>query len=179
VKIAILGAECTGKTTLAKALATALDGCGGRAEWVPEALRDWCRHNGRTPQAHEQHAIALTQADRVGTAAAMAWLLVDTTPLMTAVYSDLLFQDVSLYPFALAHHACFELTLLTNLDLPWVPDGLQRDGAQAQRAVDKRLREVLDQNALPYGIVSGQGAARTAAALALIQANAGNNLAPY
>jgi nicotinamide riboside kinase len=73
VKIAILGAECTGKTTLAQALATALCGCGDRAEWVPETLREWCRQNGHNPQAHEQHAIALTQAERVGTAAAMAW----------------------------------------------------------------------------------------------------------
>ena len=173
MKIAILGAECTGKTTLAQALAAALDGCRGRAVWVPETLRDWCQQNGRTPQAHEQHAIALAQADRVKTAALAAWLLVDTTPLMTAVYSDLLFHDVSLYPFALAHHACFELTLLTSLDLPWVPDGLQRDGPQAQRAVDARLREVLDLHALPYGVVSGQGAARTAAALALIQGHMG------
>ena len=93
---------------------------------------------------------------------------------MTAVYSDLLFHDASLYPFALAHHACFDLTLLTSPDLPWVPDGLQRDGMQAQRAVDTRLREVLHQHALPDGVVSGQGAARTAAALALIQDNAGN-----
>jgi Flp pilus assembly CpaF family ATPase len=46
VKIAILGAECTGKTTLAQALATALDGCRGRAVWVPETLRDWCQQNG-------------------------------------------------------------------------------------------------------------------------------------
>jgi nicotinamide riboside kinase len=178
LKIAILGAECTGKTTLAQALATALCGCGGRAEWVPESLRDWCRQTGRTPQAHEQHAIALAQARRVDTAVAAAWLLVDTTPLMTAVYSDLLFQDVSLYPFALAHHACFDLTLVTSLDLPWVPDGVQRDGTEAQRAVDARLREVLQQYALPYGVVSGQGAARTAAALALIHGNAGN-LASY
>ena len=174
VKIAILGAESTGKTTLAQALVAALDGCRGRADWVPETLREWCQQRGRTPHRHEQHAIALAQASRVATAATVSWLLVDTTPLMTAVYSDLLFHDASLYPFALAHHACFDLTLLTSLDLPWVPDGLQRDGMQAQRAVDTRLREVLHQHALPYCVVSGQGAARTAAALALIQDNAGN-----
>ena len=174
MKIAILGAESTGKTTLAQALVAALDGCHGRADWVPETLREWCRQRGRTPHRHEQRAIAMAQSSCVATAATVSWLLVDTTPLMTAVYSDLLFHDVSLYPFALAHHACFDLTLLTSLDLPWVPDGLQRDGMQAQRAFDTRLREVLDQHALPYGVVSGQGAARTAAALALIQENSGN-----
>ena len=41
VKIAILGAESTGKTTLAQALVAALDGCRGRADWVPETLREW------------------------------------------------------------------------------------------------------------------------------------------
>ena len=110
MKIAILGAESTGKTTLAQALVAALNGCRGRADWVPETLREWCQQRGRTPHRHEQHAIALAQASRVATAATVSWLLVDTTPLMTAVYSDLLFHDVSLYPFALAHHACFDLT---------------------------------------------------------------------
>jgi nicotinamide riboside kinase len=73
VKIAILGAEYTGKTTLAQALTIALDGCGGRAEWLSETLREWCRQYGRTPHAHEQQAVALTQAERVGTAAVVAW----------------------------------------------------------------------------------------------------------
>ena len=40
---AIVGAESTGKSTLAEALAARLtDATGWRCTWVPEYLREWC-----------------------------------------------------------------------------------------------------------------------------------------
>lgn len=168
MKIALLGAECTGKTALAQSLAAALHARGQSTHCVPEILREWCDQNGRTPQAHEQIPIAHAQAQRVLQASACEVLLADTTPLMTAVYSDIVFGDLSLYPFALAHHAVYDLTLLTGLDLPWVADGIQRDGTAMQRQVDARLREVLQGNGLRYSVVYGQGAQRSACALAAL-----------
>jgi nicotinamide riboside kinase len=47
--ICLIGAECTGKTTLAQALAERMDGL-----WVPEYLRAFTDANGRTPGQHEQ-----------------------------------------------------------------------------------------------------------------------------
>ena len=56
--IAIVGAESTGKTTLAAALAQRLAADTGRSvAWVPEVLREWCAHSGRTPLVHEQASI--------------------------------------------------------------------------------------------------------------------------
>ena len=92
MKIAILGAESTGKTTLARALQTALQQDHGQAVWVPEALRDWCVRHGRTPRPQEQQEIALAQAQAIDSAGP-GYLLADTTPLMTAVYSDVIFGD--------------------------------------------------------------------------------------
>ena len=168
MKIALLGAECTGKTALAQALVAALHARGQSARCAPEALREWCDQHGRTPKAHEQIAIAHAQAQRVLQAPACDVLMADTTPLMTAVYSDLVFGDPSLYPFALAHHAVYALTLVTGLDLPWVADGIQRDGTAMQRRVDARLREVLQAHRLRYSVVYGQGAQRSACALAAL-----------
>lgn len=164
MKIAILGAESTGKTTLARALRAALQQDHGQAVWVPEALRDWCVRHGRTPRPQEQQEIALAQAQAIDSAGP-GYLLADTTPLMTAVYSDVIFGDQSLYRFALEHHSCFELTLLTDTDLPWVADGLQRGGPYWRTAVDTRLRQVLAQQALHYVLIQGHGEARTANAL--------------
>lgn len=164
-KVAILGAECTGKTTLAQALADQLQSLPNGAQWLPEALRTWCALHQRTPQAHEQLAIAQAQLQAVHHAAPTGFLLADTSPLLTAIYSDLLFQDSSLYPMALEHQKIYDLTLVTGLDIAWVPDGLQRDGPQAREAFDSRLREVLQQHALPYAVVYGQGPERTACAL--------------
>jgi len=168
MKIALLGAECTGKTALAQALVVALQTRGQSAYYAAEVLREWCDQHGRTPKAFEQIAIAHAQAKRVLQAPACDVLLSDTTPLMTAVYSDIVFGDPSLYQFALAHHDAYELTLLTGLDLPWVADGIQRDGLAMQRRVDARLREVLQAHGLRFSVVYGQGVQRTACALAAL-----------
>jgi hypothetical protein len=88
------------------------------------------------------------------------WLLSDTTPLMTAVYSHLLFDDESLYPMALAHQALYDITLVTGLDLPWVADGLQRDGPQVRGPVDTLVRQALERSGMAYRVVYGQGPQR-------------------
>jgi hypothetical protein len=63
---------------------------------------------------------------------------------MTAVYSHTVFGDDSLDADGRARTArAYALTLLTALDLPWVADGLQRDGPQVRAPVDDRLRALL------------------------------------
>jgi nicotinamide riboside kinase len=177
LRIAIVGAESTGKSTLAAALAAALAtrtlGHGGaaRVAHVDEWLRTWCEQAGRTPRADEQPAIAAEQQRRIDAAAAMHDIVVcDTTPLMTAVYSRLLFADRSLEAQALAWHARVQLTLLTALDLPWVADGHQRDGEHVREPVDAALRELLLGARLPFAVIGGRGEARTAGALAALTA---------
>lgn len=116
--ISLLGAESTGKSTLAAALHRHLQAAAARlteAEaspaitHVPEYLRTWCAQHGRNPRQDEQLHIACTQAERLTDAArhtggTPSWVIADTTPLMTAVYSDHYFGDDTLYPLALRFH---------------------------------------------------------------------------
>lgn len=174
--VAIVGAESTGKTDLAAALAARLQARGLQVAVVDEVLRGWCERAGRTPRPDEQMAIAAEQARRTDAARARPGtdlVVTDTTPLMTAVYSDLLFDDPSLYLFALAHQRGYAATLLTGLDLPWVADGLQRDGPQVREPVDGRVRAALQGARLPYQLVYGQGDARVLNALDAIDSIAG------
>jgi HTH-type transcriptional repressor of NAD biosynthesis genes len=180
MRVAVLGAECTGKTQLTDALVQSWLQRGDAALAVPEVLRHWCTQAGRTPQAHEQAPIAHAQAAAADQAFASlthqktpdtpgpALLVSDTSALMTAVYSDVLFGDKSLYPWALAQQRGFDCTLLMGLDLPWVEDGIQRDGPVAQRHIDAQLRAVLDQNNFSYATVYGDGERRLANALRAI-----------
>lgn len=170
-RIAILGAECTGKTQLTQALHAILSERHGRVHWVPEVLRDWCETHQRTPQRDEQAAVARAQMQRTGQAPPCDLLLADTTALMTAIYSDVLFDDPTLYPEALAHHRRYDLTLVMGLDLPWVADGLQRDGPQARQKINARLREVLHTHQLGYAVIYGVGDTRTQGALQAIEAD--------
>jgi nicotinamide riboside kinase len=165
--IAIVGAESTGKSTLAAALAAALrDSTGLTCAVVPEWLRTWCEIEGRTPLAHEQASIARLQHDRITAAAAChAIVIADTTALNTAVYSRLLFNDRSLEAPAARWQRGMALTLLTALDLPWVADGLQRDGPAVRAPVDALLRELLIAQGLPWALVAGSGEDRLRSAL--------------
>ncbi|MGV1045579.1 AAA family ATPase [Limnohabitans sp.] len=155
-RIAIVGAESTGKSWLTQALAEVIRLRGQAVQTVDEVLRSWCEREGRTPQAHEQLAIARAQAQAVEQAAP-GWVISDTTPLMTAVYSHMLFEDDSLYPMALAHQAQYDITLVTGLDLPWVADGLQRDGPHVRGPVDTLVRQALEREGIAFRVVYGQG----------------------
>lgn len=172
MKIALLGAESTGKTQLAAELAAHLRGRGKSVTVVPEVLREWCEREGRTPRPEEQMPIAQEQERRVDTAAAESDIVIaDTTALMIAIYSAMLFEDGSLYRFALERQRGYDVTLLTGLDLPWVADGLQRDGPHVREPVDALVRESLARANVPYRLVYGQGAERLMNALAAIDAD--------
>jgi len=164
--IAIVGAESTGKSTLALQIADALRADGRDVAVVAEFLREFCDEKGRTPLPHEQPGIAAEQTRRIAAAkAAHEVVVADTTALMIAVYSEHVFSDRSLYASAEADHRACDLTLLTALDLPWQPDGLQRDGPHVREPVDALVRAALQRAGSGYSIVMGSGAARLAGAL--------------
>lgn len=181
--IALLGAESTGKSTLAAALARALvtpanavapsatDPTAGAEQVmiVSEYLREFCDRHGRTPQLEEQRGIADEQTRRIDAAAAVHDLVVaDTTALMTAVYSDQVFGDTRLYAGATLAHARCDMTLLMGLDLRWQADGLQRDGPQVRLPVDDKIRAALDRARIEHAVITGSGEARLQAALGAV-----------
>jgi nicotinamide riboside kinase len=140
--ISVVGGESTGKSTLAFALGQRLPGLV-----VPEHLRTWVDQRGRVPVAAEQVDImaghraaeqaALQRADRAG----VRWVVSDSGPLMTAVYSIQYYNDSSLLPQAVAWAAAGAVIVWCQDDFPWQPDP-QRDGAQARAASQRILAEV-------------------------------------
>ena len=154
--ICLIGAECTGKTTLAQALAQQM--CG---VWVPEYLRSFTEQNGRTPERIEQASILQEQVRQETVALAAArrqgqrFVFCDTAPLLTSVYSDVVFADSSLYPQAHGLHDRYAVTLLLEPDIPWVADGLQRDGMQWRAKVHARIEKALADWAWPHVRIAG------------------------
>ncbi len=171
--IALLGAECTGKSTLATQLRDHLARQGRSVGLVSEYLREFCDRRGRTPRRDEQAFIAAEQALRIEQAAARHdWVIADTTALMTAVYSDYVYQDPGLYALALQAQSHYAAHLITAVDLPWQADGHQRDGAHVRQPVDQLVRRALTERGLVYSVVCGQGADRLSNALACLPPSA-------
>lgn len=167
--IGLLGAESTGKSDLAAALVKALTAEGRSAVMISEYLREFCDARDRTPLQAEQTHIAQVQTERIQQAAQEFDIVIaDTTAVITAVYSDFVFNDKSLYVSALPHHRAYDITLLTALDLPWQPDGLQRDGPHMREPVDALLRAALAGAAIDYSVVFGNGATRLESALKVV-----------
>lgn len=165
-RIAILGAESSGKSTLAAALAAHY-----RTLWVPEYLREFVETRGRTPHEQDQVAIALMQVRREEEAAPQAarFLFCDTTPVMTALYSQFYWQRVDRRLAALVRERRYEMTLVTEPDMPWTADGMQRESDEVRRTIHAMLLALLDQQGIPYELLGGGQAQRLEAAAALLE----------
>jgi HTH-type transcriptional regulator, transcriptional repressor of NAD biosynthesis genes len=178
--VTLLGGESTGKSSLAQALQQALETRGLATRLVPEHLRQWCEAQGRAPRAEEQAALAAEQArliEQASRAPEVAVVIADTAPLVIAAYSELYFNDTSLFPAALELQRFVDLTLLMGLDLPWVADGLFRDSPAIRDATDAILRRELQAAGLPFQTIHGRGDARLQQALRAVGSALGRPLA--
>lgn len=165
LRVAILGAESSGKSTLAAALAERLG-----TVWVPEYLREFVETRGRVPVAEDQFFIASTQVarEREAMTAARAILVCDTTPLMTVLYSRHYFGGEDAPLAALAASTQYDLTLVTAPDVPWVADGLQRESEAVRQLIYRQLLDELAARQIPHHILHGQLEQRMAQTMPLL-----------
>jgi len=165
LRVAILGAESSGKSTLAAALAERHG-----TVWVPEYLREFVETRGRVPVAGDQFFIAGTQVarEREASASARGVLICDTTPLMTVLYSRHYFGGEDAQLAALAAGTQYDLTLVTAPDTPWVADGLQRESEAVRQLIYRQLLDELATRRIPHHILHGQLEQRMEQALPLL-----------
>ena len=122
-RVALLGGESSGKTTLAKNLADALN-----TLWVPEYGRQRWEAVRRTLTADELLAVARQQVSWEDdySARAVSWLICDTTPLTTLQYCLFDHGHAPAELLALAHRP-YALTVVCEPDFDFVQDGCRRD----------------------------------------------------
>jgi NadR type nicotinamide-nucleotide adenylyltransferase len=156
-RVAVLGAESSGKSTLCEALARHYG-----STWVPEYLREFVDTHGRVPFESDQYLIARTQRAREDEAVARAqrFLFCDTTPLMTALYSRQYWGRVDPQLARLDSRHDYAWTLVTAPDSPWEPDGLQRESEEVRQKVHCMLLETLAARGIAYVLLEGKLAQR-------------------
>lgn len=121
-RVAILGGESSGKTTLAKSLAEHFN-----TSWVPEYGRElWEEQDGNLHVA-DMLKIAITQVaqERLMGREARQFLFCDTTPLTTTFYSQELFRQVDSLLEKLANRKYGHIILCAP-DFEFVQDGTRK-----------------------------------------------------
>jgi NadR type nicotinamide-nucleotide adenylyltransferase len=166
-RIAIIGAESCGKTTLARHLASIYS-----TVHVPEWARTFLEHGDPTkyPDLADIEIIAAGHAAAENSLALQAnrLLILDTDHLCTAVWSRVALGEVPASVEAAIADRRYDLRLLLDDDVPLVPDILRYGGDQRQLRTQHFVAE-LERHQLPYRLISGGWQVRTAAAIAAVE----------
>lgn len=126
VRVAIIGPECSGKTTLAQALTSVLKAQGVKAHCVAEYAREYYRDRPYQPDSQDVVAIAREQlAAEQRSATDNECLICDSTVTTCKIWSEVAFGYVPSILLALHRPDTYDLTLLAKPDIPWQADPLR------------------------------------------------------
>lgn len=162
-RVCVFGPECTGKTTLARALAAHYD-----TVWVSEYARGLIDlQDGRVDyrdiiriargQAASEDALA-RQANRV--------LFSDTDLVTTTIWSEVLFGECPTAVTEMANARDYDLYLVCDVDLPWEEDAQRHfPDPDDRRAFFRRCIDEMETRGRRYQVVSGDRQARLEAAV--------------
>lgn len=168
IRICFHGAESTGKSTLAETLAARL-----RCPLVPEYGRYRAETKGTRFTMADLLTIAREQDRLMREVCANEppLVLLDTDPLMTAAWAQMLFGEI---PRELLEYEKAERYLLFKPDVPWVFDGTRFFGSEVERAEFARIAEdMLRQAGVRYERVGGDWQSRERWVRAAIKAALG------
>lgn len=162
-RISIFGAESTGKSTLTQQLASHF-----RSLWVPEFARTWLEPRQGRVELKDMPIISRGQAASEQALARLSngWLFCDTDPLATELWSQELFGQI---PRLEGQGGPYELTLVCDVDVPWVPDCV-RYRPDNRKAFHLRCLELLQRANRPYAVLQGSWEERWHGALRALEA---------
>ena len=163
--ICLHGPESVGKSTLAAGLARHY-----RTRFVPEYGRIWCEQFGTGCSMDDLLWIARTHdaMTRAALRQCNRRLFLDTDPLMTAVWAEMMLGRRD--PWFDAWDGVADLYLLLDIDAPWVQDGtrLFGDAAVRRRFMDL-CRAELDRRGVRWVLVDGPMGQRLTRAIEAIE----------
>jgi NadR type nicotinamide-nucleotide adenylyltransferase len=173
-RVVVIGAESTGKSTLARMLAEHFN-----TEWVPEFGREhWerkvARHRQTDPplswSPDEFVDIATEQQAREdrGARRANRVLFADTNAFATGTWHERYHRARDPRVDAIGARDKVDLYLLTAPDVPFVQDGL-RDGEHIRDWMDRRFRDQLDGGPVPMVRIEGPYDRRFESAVAAVE----------
>jgi len=155
-RVCLFGPESTGKSTLAAALAHHYD-----TVYVAEYARGLLDFKGGRCDPEDIPLIARGQiaGEEALARQAQRLLFCDTDPLTTVIWSEWLFGECPKWIREEAAARRYHLTLLLDIDVPWVDDS-QRFLKDRRGEFIDRCRNALETHGRPYVTIRGDWEAR-------------------
>jgi len=164
IKVAILGPESTGKSSLAKSLAEYFN-----TDWVPEYAREYVENLAGTYTYEDVCTIAKKQIEqeikyKTDYTEKNEYVFFDTELIITKVWFEYKFGLVPDFLNEQLATGFFDYYLLCAPDLPWIPDPVREHGNDREFFLNWYKKEI-EQLEKPYSIITGIGNQRIENAL--------------
>lgn len=150
-RVCIVGPESTGKTTLAEQLAKHF-----KTVWTPEYARGLLDRKGATCELSDIQLIAEGQlrTEKEQAREANKVLFCDTDLMTTTIWSKHFFNKCPAWIEEAANGQKYDLTLLTNIDIPWIEDP-QRDAPHLREYFLDWFKREFEKRGRSYVLISG------------------------
>ncbi len=151
-KIAIIGPESTGKSTLSKALAEHFN-----EPFVPEYGRKYLEENGKNYNPSDLLAISkgmVIWEDKMSTISKKL-LFCDTDLIMMKVWYEVKYGECHPWVLNQLKSNPYDFYLLCSPDLPWESDPL-RENPEIREELFEKYRANLELYEFPYKIIKGE-----------------------
>ena len=165
LKVAVLGPESTGKTSLVKFLADRY-----QTVFVPEYAREYLNDIYRDYEYSDLLEIAKGQLALEETIEVKAngILFCDTDLTVIKIWSDYKYGRCDSWIIDRMNQNKYDLYLLCNTDIPWTPDPL-REHPDSRNELFEMYQAELNARQLPYTIISGVGDQRKQLAIEAVE----------
>jgi NadR type nicotinamide-nucleotide adenylyltransferase len=153
IKIAVVGPESTGKSTMSAFLAEHY-----HTVWVPEYAREYCEKLTEPPTWQDEINMFYGQLalEQEYLPKANKILICDTTFITVKIWSDQMFGRSPQEVLDELPKRKYDLYLLLNIDLPWEDDPLRDFPNMREHFMDVWHKELQELNAT-YITISGTG----------------------
>lgn len=165
IKIALVGAESTGKTWLCQELAAYFG-----TTWVPEYAREYFNDSdiyNYTLNDLEIIAKKQVELEEQEVLNAKRFLFCDTSLITLKIWAELEFKNIPAAIEELMKQCRYDYYLITNNQVPWQKDELRQNKHSRELLFKMNLNEV-EKSGIPYSIISGIDKERLDKAISLV-----------
>ena len=170
IKVVIIGPESTGKSTLCEQLAQYY-----KAEWCPEFAREYLLTHGKNYTYEDLLTIAKGQValedkfiSRL-TAHGSQLLFIDTDMYVMKVWCEFVFGKCHRFILEQIVKRKYDLYLLCNVDLPWIPDELREyPDLEPRKKLFMIYKDCMVNQSVPWAEISGNYEKRLQKAIAAV-----------